>query len=104
MADDIVQKLKLPPHSIEAEQSLLGGLIIDNQSLDKIGDLVFTDDFYRQDHRIIFKHILTLIEKNQPADIVTIGESLDQNNELNTVGGLEYLGILAESTPTTNIC
>jgi replicative DNA helicase len=101
MADDIVQKLKLPPHSIEAEQSLLGGLIIDNQSLDKIGDLVFTDDFYRQDHRIIFKHILTLIEKNQPADIVTIGESLDQNNELNTVGGLEYLGILAESTPTS---
>ena len=101
MADDIVQKLKLPPHSIEAEQSLLGGLIIDNQSLDKIGDLVFTDDFYRQDHRIIFRHILGLIEKNQPADIVTIGESLDQNNELSTVGGLEYLGILAESTPTS---
>ena len=100
MADDSISKLRLPPHSLEAEQSLLGGLLIDNEALDKVADLVSVNDFYRQDHQIIFQHIHHLIEKSQPADIVTLGESLESNSELNTVGGLEYLGLLAESTPT----
>lgn len=100
MADDSISKLRLPPHSLEAEQSLLGGLLIDNESLDKVADIVSVKDFYRQDHQIIYQHIHRLIERSQPADIVTVGESLESNSELNTVGGLEYLGLLAESTPT----
>ena len=100
MADDSISKLRLPPHSLEAEQSLLGGLLIDNEALDKVADLVSVNDFYRQDHQIIFQHIHHLIEKSQPADIVTLGESLESKSELNNVGGLEYLGLLAESTPT----
>jgi len=100
MADDSINKLRLPPHSIEAEQSLLGGLLIDNEALDKVADIVSVTDFYRQDHQIIYQHIHQLIERSQPADIVTVGESLESNSELNTIGGLEYLGLLAESTPT----
>ena len=100
MADDSINKLRLPPHSLEAEQSLLGGLLIDNEALDKVADIVSVTDFYRQDHQIIYQHIHRLIERSQPADIVTVGESLESNTELNTVGGLEYLGLLAESTPT----
>ena len=100
MADESINRLRLPPHSIEAEQSLLGGLLIDNEALDKVADVVSVSDFYRQDHQIIYKHIHQLIERSQPADIVTVGESLESNAELNTVGGLEYLGLLAENTPT----
>ena len=100
MADDSISKLRLPPHSLEAGQSLLGGLLIDNEALDKVADIVSVKDFYRQDHQIIYQHIHRLIERSQPADIVTVGESLESNSELNTVGGLEYLGLLAESTPT----
>jgi len=100
MADDSISKLRLPPHSLEAEQSLLGGLLIDNEALDKVADLVSVKDFYRQDHQIIYQHIHRLVERSQPADLVTVGESLESNSELNTVGGLEYLGLLAESTPT----
>lgn len=100
MADESINKLRLPPHSIEAEQSLLGGLLIDNEALDKIADLITVNDFYRQDHQIIYGHIHRLIDRSQPADIVTVGESLESNSELNTIGGLEYLGLLAENTPT----
>ena len=100
MADESINRLRLPPHSIEAEQSLLGGLLIDNEALDKVADVVSVSDFYRQDHQIIYQHIHQLIERSQPADIVTVGESLESNAELNTVGGLEYLGLLAENTPT----
>ena len=100
MADESINKLRLPPHSIEAEQSLLGGLLIYNEALDKVADVVSVSDFYRQDHQIIYQHIHQLIERSQPADIVTVGESLESNAELNTVGGLEYLGLLAENTPT----
>ena len=92
MADDILNTLKLPPHSIEAEQSLLGGLLIENEALDKIADLVSPSDFYRQDHRLIYQHIIKLIEQNSPADIVTVAESLEKNAELVTAGGISYLG------------
>ena len=76
MADNQIENLKLPPHSIEAEQSLLGGLLIDNEALDKIADIVSNKDFYRHDHKLIFQHIIKVIEANQPADIITVGESL----------------------------
>ena len=100
MADDQIKNLKLPPHSIEAEQSLLGGLLIDNSALDQVGDTISSKDFYRQDHRLIFIHINDLINSGNPADVVTVAESLEKNSELASVGGISYLGSLAENMPS----
>lgn len=100
MADDALESLKLPPHSVEAEQSVLGGLLLENEALDKIADLLAAGDFYRHDHRLIYEHIAKLIEHNKPADIVTVAESLENAAELSAVGGLAYLGALAQNTPT----
>jgi replicative DNA helicase len=100
MADDTLDALKLPPHSIEAEQSVLGGLLLDNEALDKIADILREGDFYRHDHKLIFQHIYRLINLSRPADIVTVAESLDSNAELASIGGLAYLDSLAKNTPT----
>jgi replicative DNA helicase len=100
MADDTLDSLKLPPHSVEAEQSVLGGLLLENEALDKIADLLRPADFYRHDHRLIYQHISKLIEQNKPADIVTVAESLENTAELSSVGGIAYLGALAQNTPT----
>ncbi|HYG32725.1 MAG TPA: replicative DNA helicase [Methylophilaceae bacterium] len=100
MADDSLETLKLPPHSVDAEQSVLGGLLLENEALDKIADLLAGGDFYRHDHRLIFEHICKLIERNKPADIVTVAESLESSAELSGVGGIAYLGALAQNTPT----
>src|SRR5690606_24613032 len=100
MADDTLESLKLPPHSVEAEQSVLGGLLLENEALDRIADILTPGDFYRHDHRLIFEHIAKLINNNKPADIVTVAESLDNASELSSVGGLAYLGELAQNTPT----
>lgn len=100
MADDSLESLKLPPHSVEAEQSVLGGLLLENEALDKIADILTGNDFYRHDHRLIFEHIGKLIEHNKPADIVTVAESLESTAELSGIGGLAYLGALAQNTPT----
>ena len=100
MADAQIENLKLPPHSIEAEQSLLGGLLIDNSALDQVGDTISSKDFYRQDHRLIFIHINDLINLDNPADVVTVAESLEKNSELASIGGISYLGSLAENMPS----
>lgn len=100
MADDSLDALKLPPHSVEAEQSVLGGLLLENEALDKIADILTSADFYRHDHRLIYQHISKLIEHNRPADIVTVAESLENTAELSGVGGIAYLGALAQNTPT----
>jgi len=100
MADDQLEALKLPPHSIEAEQSVLGGLLLENEALDKIADILNAQDFYQHDHKTIFEHIGKLIEHNRPADIVTVAESLESTAELTQVGGIAYLGALAQNTPT----
>ena len=100
MADAQIENLKLPPHSIEAEQSLLGGLLIDNSALDQVGDTISSKDFYRQDHRLIFIHINDLINSSNPADVVTVAESLEKNSELASIGGISYLGSLAENMPS----
>ena len=71
-ADAQLVALRVPPHSIEAEQALLGALLIDNQAFDKIGDLLTGEDFYRDDHRRIWRHIVKMVENNQPADVVTV--------------------------------
>jgi replicative DNA helicase len=100
MAEDSLESLKLPPNSVEAEQSVLGGLLLENESLDKIADILNQADFYRHDHRLIYTHIAKLIEQNRPADIVTVAESLENSAELSSVGGIAYLGALAQNTPT----
>jgi replicative DNA helicase len=100
MADDQLDGLKIPPHSVEAEQSVIGGLLLENEALDKVADILSAKDFYRHDHKTIFEHISRLIELNRPADIVTVAESLENKAELSGVGGIAYLGALAQSTPT----
>ena len=88
---------KLPPHSLEAEQSVLGGLLLDNAAWDRIADLVSESDFYRADHRSdLSSTSRALIEHNKPADVVTVAESLEGTKELADVGGLAYLGALAQ--------
>jgi len=98
--DAATEALKLPPYSIEAEQSVLGGLMIDNSSWDEVADGVTEEDFYRKEHRLIFRAIATLAEENNPSDAVTLSEWLDKHNELENAGGLSYLGSLAKNTPT----
>jgi len=100
MADEQLDALKLPPHSIEAEQSVIGGLLLENEALDKVADILSPDDFYQHDHKTIYQHIARLIERNRPADIVTVAESLENTAELASVGGIAYLGSLAQNTPT----
>ncbi|MCW8923048.1 MAG: replicative DNA helicase [Gammaproteobacteria bacterium] len=92
--------LKVPPHSIEAEQAVIGGLLLDNRAWEKIADRISEKDFYRQDHRTIFSAIGALETKSQPFDVVTLSEWLAQNDELVDVGGLAYLGRLAKDTPS----
>ena len=99
-ADAATESLKLPPHSIEAEQAVLGGLMIDNGTWDQVADLVVEEDFYRKDHRLIFRAISMLAEEGQPFDAVTLSEWLTSHNQLNDAGGLAYLGTLAKNTPT----
>jgi replicative DNA helicase len=99
-ADAATESLKLPPHSIEAEQAVLGGLMIDNGTWDQVADLVVEEDFYRKDHRLIFRAIAMLAEEGQPFDAVTLSEWLTSHNQLNDAGGLAYLGTLAKNTPT----
>jgi len=91
---------KLPPHSIEAEQSIIGGLLLDNEAWIKVGDLITERDFYRDDHRRIFRHITGLLEKDRAADIVTVFESIEKSNEVDQTGGLGYLSDIANATPS----
>jgi replicative DNA helicase len=98
--DPQVDALKLPPHSIEAEQSVLGGLLLDNDAADRIGDVVGAEDFYADAHRVVFQATMRLIESGRPADVVTVSESLDSAQKLDYVGGLAYLGTLVQNVPT----
>ncbi len=94
--------LKVPPHSIDGEQSVLGGLMLDNSYWDTVSGLVSAADFYRKDHRLIFEAMMALTEKNEPMDVVTLSESLDNHNKLDAAGGLAYLSELANNTPTAS--
>ncbi len=95
-----IASLKLPQHSIEAEQSVLGGLLLNNEAWDRIGDIVAGDDFYRDDHRKIYHAISRLIESNKPADALTVAESLQLSGELQAIGGMAYLQSLVDGTPS----
>jgi len=98
--DRAVDSLKVPPHSIQAEQSVLGGLMLDNERWDTVADKVVDIDFYRKDHRVIFQAISDLAEKQEPFDVVTISEALRKVDELEEAGGLAYLSVLAKETPS----
>jgi replicative DNA helicase len=99
--DAQVELIKLPPHSVDAEQSVLGGLLLDNTAWDKIADLIGESDFYRADHRLIYRHISKLIEASRPADVITVAESLESTKDLDSVGGIAYLGALSQNTPSS---
>jgi len=92
--------LRVPPHSIEAEQSVLGGLLLDNSAWDRISDMLGEEDFYRFDHRLIWHHISRLIGLSRPADVVTVHESLSSAGKADDTGGLAYLNALAHNTPS----
>src|SRR5690242_12967697 len=96
-ADDL---RRLPPQSLEAEESVLGGVLLDNTALDRVLEFVRADDFYREAHRRIFRAMVSLSERNEPADLVTLAETLRQRGELQDVGGATYLAELAERVPT----
>lgn len=99
-ADPQLDSLKVPPHSIEAEQSVLGGLLLDNAAWDRIADFLSEADFYRFDHRLIFQSIARLISATKPADVITVYEMLQVAGKAEEVGGLAYLNSLAQNTPS----
>ncbi|MGM0544854.1 MAG: replicative DNA helicase [Pseudomonadota bacterium] len=101
-ADKETAALKLPPHSLEAEQSVLGGLMLDNQAWDGISDRLVADDFYRYEHRLVFNVMIHLAESGQPMDVVTLSEALEDRDQLDTVGGLAFLAELARNTPSAS--
>jgi replicative DNA helicase len=94
------ERLRQPPHSVEAERSLLGGLMLDQRAWDQVADVVGIEDFYRADHRAIFDAVMTLIRQNRPPDAVTVSEQLEREQRLETAGGIDYLARLVEETPS----
>jgi replicative DNA helicase len=100
--DTQLAMLRVPPHSIEAEQSVIGALLLDNSAWERIADVVAPDDFYRDDHRRIFRHVGKLIDAARPADVVTVAESIDGSEDKDKTGGIGYLGQLAQNTPSAH--
>jgi replicative DNA helicase len=99
-ADPQIAQLRIPPHSIEAESSVLGGLLLDNGAWDRVGDLLVNTDFYRHEHQLIYGAIGALINGSKPADVVTVFEHLQNQGKADTVGGLVYLNSLAQYVPS----
>ena len=100
-ADAKVEKLKIPPHSIEAEQSVLGSMLIAPDAWDKVAEIVVEGDFYNRSHQIIYRAILRLLTKSHPIDLITVSENLEEMDELESAGGFAYLGELAKNTPSS---
>ncbi|MGP1953191.1 MAG: replicative DNA helicase [Arsenophonus sp. ET-KM2-MAG3] len=98
--DPQIEGLKMPPHSLEAEQSVLGGLMLDNERWDHVSERVTNGDFFSRPHRTIFSKMQTLFERGRPIDLITLSESLEQQGELDSVGGFAYLAELAKNTPS----
>ena len=98
--DRQVAQLRIPPHSIEAESSVLGGLLLDNGAWDRVSDLLNEGDFYRYEHRMVFGAIGVLINATKPADVITVFEQLQSQGKAEEVGGLSYLNSLAQYVPS----
>ena len=101
-ADSQVAKLRVPPHSIEAESSVLGGLLLDNGAWDRVGDLLADIDFYRHEHKLIYAAIGALINASKPADVITVNEQLQNQGKAEEMGGLGYLNSLAQYVPSAS--
>lgn len=95
-----IENVKVPPNSLESEQSVLGGLLMHNEAWDDVADVLVADDFYKPSHRIIFDAIYMLLEHGEPADILTVKERLKKTGDEEIVGGFEYLAQIADSTPS----
>ena len=99
-SDRQVAQLRIPPHSIESESSVLGGLLLDNGAWDRVGDLLNDSDFYRYEHRMIYAAICALVNATKPADVITVFEQLQSLGKAEDCGGLVYLNALAQSVPS----
>lgn len=98
--DHQMEGLKLPPHSLEAEQSVLGGLMLDNERWDNVSERVTGEDFFSRPHRTIFSQMQRLLEQGRPIDLITLSEALETGGELENVGGFAYLAELSKNTPS----
>lgn len=96
---DDVARLRVPPHSLEAEQSVLGGLLLDNLAWDRVGDLLTGKDFYRYEHKLIYDAIESLLTANKPVDVITVFERLQAMKKADDAGGLPYVNLLAQAVP-----
>jgi replicative DNA helicase len=101
-SDSQIAKLRVPPHSIEAESSVLGGLLLDNGAWDRVGDLLVDSDFYRHEHKLIYAAIGALINASKPADVITVSEQLQNQGKTAEMGGLGYLNSLAQYVPSAS--
>jgi len=101
LSDKQVAQLRIPPHSQEAESSVLGGLLLDNNSWDKVADLLVEADFYRYEHRLVFASITSLVNTNRPADVITVFEQMQSQGKAEEIGGLAYLNSLAQYVPSS---
>ena len=99
-SDRQIAQLRIPPHSLEAESSVLGGLLLDNAAWDRVGDLLSDGDFYRYEHRLIYGAVGTLINASKPADVITVFEHLQNQGKSEETGGLSYLNSLAQYVPS----
>lgn len=102
LTDEDLARIKVPPHSMEAEQSVLGGLMLDNNAWDTVSEVVLDDNFYRQEHRKIYRTMRKLVNDGNPIDVVTLSEELDRTGDLESAGGLDYLIELAKNTPSAS--
>ncbi len=98
--DRQIAQLRIPPHSIEGESSVLGGLLLDNSAWDRVGDLLVDEDFYRYEHKLIYASVGALINASKPADVITVFEHLQSQGKAEEVGGLSYLNSLAQYVPS----
>ena len=99
--EHLPESLRVPPHSMEAEQAVLGGLMLNNQAWDDVSERLGEQDFYTRDHRLVFRVMLQLAENEQPLDMVTVSQGLKQLGQLDDVGGVRYLSELSRHTPST---
>ena len=100
LSDAQVDAIKMPPHSLEAEQSVIGGLLLDNERWDTVSERVLASDFYSRPHRLIFEAVKEILEESQPLDLITLSEHLELREQLDDVGGFAYLADLAKNTPS----
>jgi replicative DNA helicase len=101
-ADPQIAQLRIPPHSIEAESSVLGGLLLDNGAWDRVNDLLAEGDFYRYEHRLVYAALGVLVNASKPADVITVFEQLQSQGKAESIGGLAYLNSLAQYVPSAS--